>query len=124
MKKLIALLLVLILGVTMLAGCGGDDKSGGDKSGDNKGNAENATLYGEWEYMAYYIYAFNEDGTGYAAAGELKNEFTYEDKDGTLFIDWIFEGQVYDHDEWKYSIKGQEMTVEDTDGSVSVYTKK
>ena len=124
MKKLIALLLVLILGVTMIAGCGGDKSSGSDKSDNSKGETENATLIGEWEYLALYIFSFNEDGTGYSSVGDMKNEFVYEEKDGKLDIGWVFSGEVYNHEEYKYSIKGQELTLEEPNGSISVYTKK
>jgi len=123
MKKLIVVLLVLIFGVTLIAGCGGD-KSGSDKSGDSKGGTENATLIGEWEYLSLYIFSFNEDGTGYSSVGDMKNEFVYEEKDGKLDIGWVFSGEVYTHEEYKYSIKGQELTLEEPDGSISVYTKK
>ena len=136
MKKVIAILMVLIFSISILAGCGGD--GGGDnKEGGNSGGGENATLVGKWEHTWGYVYEFKENGTGSYTIGEMVNEFNYEDKGGTIIFVYknisAYEdvptdepgGYVYqDPQERKYTIKGKKLSVEDSFGEMVEYEKK
>jgi len=116
-KKTIMLVLVLMLGVLILAGCGDDDKDD---------NVENATLAGKWVHSWGSIYEFNEDGTGVWRMGENSDamNFIYEDKGDTLVITYRYEdvlgdgpgdGYFYeDPMELKYSIKGNKLSVQES----------
>ncbi|MBQ4517561.1 MAG: hypothetical protein II997_03125 [Clostridia bacterium] len=93
----------------------------------NKGtsneNANVAPIVGKWEYedSSDMYYTFNEDGTGsyYFVSGEMK--FTYED-DGeavTLHYETATEPSTY-----KYTIKDNVLSIEDSFGEYVTYIKK
>ena len=117
-KKTIAPLLVLLLGVLLLAGCKGEsgNKSESISSADDKGTTKEedaALIGGEWESLGIYTYVFNADGTGSWAMGKDVTKFNYEDKGGTLVISWLWEGEVSRTEEYKYFIKGKKLSIED-----------
>jgi len=128
MKKIIAVSLILMLGISILAGCGGENGDSGD----------NATLAGKWVHSWGYIYEFNEDGTGMWNMSESSDSpmnFIYEDKGDKLVITFRYEdvlgdgpgdGYFYDEPkELKYSIKGQKLSIQETTSDdMMEYTKK
>ncbi len=82
-----------------------------------------APIVGKWEYedSSDMYYTFNEDGTGsyYFVGGEMK--FTYED-DGkalTLHYETATEPSTY-----KYTIKDDVLSIEDSFGDYVTYIKK
>lgn len=116
MKKLIALLLAAVLLVSLCA-C---SDSGTDKEKDD-GKKETVTIVGTWEYSAMSAaYVFNEDGTGAYRFGETEMPFTYEDDGTTLKI--LYENSTSPN-EFKYTIKGNTLSIEDSFGSITEYTK-
>lgn len=108
MKKFFALLLTLAVvagSVLMLASCGGE-----------KGEP---TIVGEWK-LDFYVYTFNEDGTGqYDVAGNVM-KFTYETDGDKLSL--LFDGNT---DPWEttYTIEGDELNVRDIAGKDTIYKR-
>ena len=127
-KKIIAALLILILGASILAGCGDEKgKSGDSNSDDSDIGEENAALVGKWVHFWGYIYEFNEDGTGMWTMGETYDSpiyFIYEDKSDSLVLTFMYEdvlgdgpgdGYFYDEPkEFKYSITGRKLIIQDS----------
>ena len=106
--KIIALILILIIGVFALTGCGNDNK---------KGN----TIVGSWKYDgADYTYTFNEDGTGNYDAAGTKMEFTYTTTENKISI--LYNGNTSPF-ETEYSIEGDTLNIIDSFGSDTLYKR-
>ena len=124
MKKVLSILLAVVMVMSLLAACGGDDKKS-DKEEATKAEAtqeEQITLVGTWEYESMgAAYVFNADGTGaYKFAGnEMK--FTYTDDNGKLTL--TYEGMDVPN-EFNYTIEGKTLHIEDSFGSIVDYTRK
>ena len=107
MKKFFALLLTLAVvagSVLMLASCGSEKEP---------------TIVGEWK-LDFYVYTFNEDGTGqYDVAGNVM-KFTYETDGDKLSL--LFDGNT---DAWEttYTIEGNELNVRDIAGKDTIYKR-
>ena len=115
MKKILSILLVVCLVMGLMTACGGDDKKSGKKE-------ETITIVGTWEYESMgAAYVFNADGTGaYQFAGsEMK--FTYTDDGSKLTLN--YEGMDVPN-EFKYTIEGKILHIEDSFGSIVDYTRK
>ena len=101
MKKVIAVLLVVLLIVGTLSACGGG--SGGN------------SLVGTWEMrrvgaqgVSIYAYIFNADGTGTRGHDEFIDEFTWTvDTPGEVLLT-LDDNLVED---WNYSIDGRTLTL-------------
>ena len=131
MKRAIALLLALIMAVSLvsLTACG-------EKKDDDKKDVPDEPLVGTWVWAASDRYVFNEDGTGYHAYGpddKSPLKFKYVDNGETLTITWIFEnvdaGVPEVTADYRYSIKGKEISIEGNDnwgpsGDFTTYTKE
>ncbi|MBQ9019659.1 MAG: hypothetical protein IJ097_05055 [Bacilli bacterium] len=100
-KGLFALLLVA--GIILLAGCG-------------KSNL----LVGKWAHGSF-VYTFNSDGTcEYDVSGSIM-KCTYKTSGNKLSI--LYEG--YDKSlDTTYSVKGNKLSIKDSFGNDTVYTKK
>lgn len=110
-KRGLLLVLILLVAVLVLTGCG------------NKGedNTKKNTIVGSWKYDgADYTYTFNEDGTGdYNAAG-TKMEFTYKTEDNKISI--LYTGNTAPF-ETEYSINGDTLNIIDSFGSDTLYKR-
>lgn len=80
---------------------------------DAEGGSE---LVGVWKHGSY-AYTFNEDGTGDYGEGF---EFTYVDNGDTVTITYNESGA---ENEFKYSISGDKLLIEDSFGEEIEYTK-
>lgn len=102
--KRILLVLVIMVGITCLAGCGKDK---------NK-------LIGSWNHDGY-IYTFNSDKTGDYSLYGGKMKFTYEDDGENLSI--TFEGNTSPMT-LPYKIEGKKLIITDSFGEEVIYTRK
>ena len=108
MKRIIErvlLVLVIMVGITCLAGCGKKDKN---------------TIVGSWAHDSY-VYTFNADKTGDYAAFGGKMEFTYEDDGKELKI--LYTGNTVPL-VLPYRIEGKKLIVTDSFGSDVEYVRK
>ena len=85
MKKLIALLLVLVMALS-LAACGGGS------AGEDAGASVEKAIVGEWKTLDGAVTTFNEDGTGTAPYG---GEFSWKYDSGTGWYMMSVEGMLY-----------------------------
>ena len=110
MKRTMAWLLVLMLCVSLLAGC---SKGKGD---------EPVSINGTWKYEGVIncAYIFNSDGTGAYQYEGTDMPFTYTD-DGTS-VSILFAGNTAPN-VLKYSVEGKTLSIEDSFGSVMTYEK-
>lgn len=127
MKKLICLMLVAVLSVALLCGCGGN--SNGPAQQDASGTAVKGTLsdkdieksiLGAWEIVdenSRVVYIFQEGGTGYAALFPM----TYTVKDGVITVTVEAFGKTTT-DSANYSLDGDTITLE-KDGVEKVMTR-
>ncbi|MBQ1451688.1 MAG: hypothetical protein IIZ22_03390 [Clostridia bacterium] len=84
--------------------------------------AESGALIGSWTYpVGDYTYTFNKDGTGSYSAGSTVMEFTYTDKGTSVEI--LYTGNTVAN-EFKYTIKGNVLSIEDSFGEKIEYIKK
>lgn len=115
MKKLFALMLVVILTFSLVA-CGGESETTTD------GGKNEAAIVGKWESvdMEGVFYNFEKDGKGSYEYMGTTMDFTYTD-DGTAVT------ITYTNSEpstFKYTIDGNKLNIEDSFGSTVVYEKK
>lgn len=111
MKKIIAVVMIFMM-VFALCACG-----------DSKKDEAPLTLVGSWESdaLADYIYTFNEDGTGNYSVAGLDMPFTYEDNGNSFSI--LYDGNTAATD-FEYTIEGEKLTIIDSFGDPTVYTRK
>ena len=106
--KIIALIILLVVAVFALTGCGSENKSGN-------------TIVGRWKYDgADYTYTFNEDGTGNYDAAGTKMEFTYTIEGNKISI--LYTGNTSPF-ETEYSIEGETLNIIDSFGSDTLYKR-
>ena len=120
MKKTSALLLVLILSITLLAGCSGNSNNDGGNSGNGAGAAK-ASIVGQWTYDIVYEYTFNEDGSG-----ELKDsyKFTYVYAEDTGTLTLSIEDMTGDFVYTDCKLEGDVLKMTDGVGSEMVLNRK
>ena len=110
MKKILALVLVMVLSIGFLAACGEKEDDSGS-----------ASIVGTWEYEnGGYTYEFKEDGTGTYDVGTVM-EFTYTAEDGVLSILYTNNTSPTVLD---YTITGKKLNIKDSFGSDTIYNKK
>ena len=102
--KRVALVFVIMIAITFLAGCGKDK----------------ITIVGSWEHDSY-VYTFKDDNTGSYVALGTKYEFTYEDS-GTS-ISMLYTGNTAPL-VLEYKIEGNKLIIKDSFGSDVEYTRK
>ena len=99
MKKVVALLVVLLLVVSLVA-CGGTAMDGGDSN-----------LVGEWDWEGSLFYTFNEDGTGRMFGTSIG----WSTSGNTLAV-CVTPGTCGDSciapTEWTYTLSGDELTLQ------------
>lgn len=114
MKKLLCILLVVCMLTGVLAACGDEGKTSGTK--------ETVTIVGTWEYSAMNCaYTFNADGTGAYSFSGSELPFTYTDDGSKVVIQYENSSAP---NEFKYTIEGKILHIEDSFGGVVDYTKK
>ena len=102
--KRIVLVLVIMIGITCLVGCGKDK----------------ITLVGSWDHSGY-VYTFNSDKTGNYDALGRKSEFTYEDDGEKITI--LYTGNTV-ASTYEYKIEGDKLIIKDSFGADIEYTRK
>lgn len=131
MKKVLAIVLVLLFVCAFLTACDKKDESTEEAST----NAETASevesaaeggndIVGTWasqDYNGAYIYTFNDNGTGNYDASGTQMPFTYTISDGKLSI--LYDGNTAPM-ELEYSVSGSVLNVKDSFGSDTLYDKK
>ena len=109
MKKAIVWIMVIVMGIALLAGCGG------------KIPDASASILGTWEYKSMNCaYIFYGDGTGAYRYGGVDMPFTYTDDGAEVRI--LFTGNTAPN-VLKYTVKGKILSIEDSFGSVVEYEK-
>ena len=108
--KNIALVLVLLIGVFSIAGCGKKDSKKDDVP----------AIVGTWDHNGY-VYKFNKDKTGSYDAKGIKMKFTYEDDGEKVSI--LYEGNTV-ASEYAYKVKGKTLIIKDSFDNDVEYTKK
>lgn len=118
MKKLIALLLVALTALAMVA-CATDE--GGTT--DEVSKAEEAvSIVGTWKESSYGAsYTFGQDGKGAYNFGGTDMEFTYTDDGSKITIQYT---NATEPNVFPYSIKGNELHIEDSFGAIVIYVKQ
>ena len=107
--KRIVLVVVILLGVFVLAGCN---------------QKKTSEVVGQWaseKYDGVFIYTFNEDGTGTYELGETKKSFTWETEDSKITI--LYDGDMKAF-EAEYRVEDNKLILKDSMGNDTVYTKK
>lgn len=113
MKKVPSMLLIAMMLVGMLAGCG---------SGEGENHQEPVTIVGTWEYGSLgAAYIFNADGTGAYEFAGTQMKFTYTDDGSKITLQ--YEGMTAPN-EFNYTIEGNILHMEDSFGEIVDYTKK
>ena len=107
MKKVLAIVLVLFVGVLFLAGCKKESKN---------------PLVGTWKYEGSdYTYTFKEDGTGTYSYGKTVMEFTYTTEGEKISI--LYKGNTAPF-ETVYTIDGKSLNIKDSFGNDTIYKKQ
>jgi hypothetical protein len=115
MRQSIVLLLALIIGIALFAGCSGE-KPSSDSGGET-------SIIGVWEYQyGGETYEFREDGTGvHIIAGYDNIEFTYETDEKTLSLTYTSDSAMF---KTEYSVSGNTLNVKEYSGNDMIYTRK
>ena len=121
MKKIIKnifLVLVIMIGVITLTGCGKDTKKE-----EKKEESNTPTIVGTWVYKDSdsFEYTFKKDGTGTYLVGTTEMKFTYETDDNKLSI--LYDGSTVPF-ETEYSIKDDVLNIKDSLGEDTLYERK
>ena len=110
MKKFLKRIIVLMIMIFVISGCGNSN-----------------SIKGTWNYYSNnnisndIYYTFNRDNTGsYAYSGNIKN-FTYEDRGTKIII--TFDGDT-SSSEFDYSISDNILTIKDSYGANVTYKRK
>lgn len=117
MKKIInvlCLLLILVGGVCVLAGC--EKKENESKKSESSSNP----IVGKWTYNDSYTYSFKDDGTGTYDTGKMMS-FTYKINGNRISI--LYEGNTVPF-ETEFSIKDDVLNIKDSFGNDTLYKKK
>ena len=117
MKKLFAVLLILVMACSVLAACG---DSGSSDSAD-AGGAD--SIVGQWasqDYDGAFVFTFNEDGTGNYDASGTDMPFTYTIDGDQLSI--LYDGDTISFDT-PFTISGTTLTIKDSMDEDVVYNK-
>ena len=113
MKKVIAILLVLVLGCIALVACGQSEKSEDATPADPA-----KAIVGTWDYeTGGFTYVFNEDGTG----DYCGMPFTYTVDGNKLSI--LYDGNTAPF-ETEFEVNGNKLNVKDSLGEDTIYIKK
>lgn len=116
MKKIVSVIamIVIIMGVLTLTGCGKKDK-----------NESKSSIVGVWKVESEenydFRYVFNDDGTGYYAYMENQLPFTYEDKGDKVVI--VYSGNPIES-EIEYRIEGNTLIIKNEFGKEIKYNKQ
>lgn len=102
--KRVLLVLVIMIGITSLAGCGKDK----------------ITIVGSWDHEGW-VYTFKDDNTGSYSLSGSSMEFTYEDKGTELSI--LFKGNTAPL-VLPYKIEDKKLIITDSFGEEVIYTRK
>ena len=108
MKKKILFLVVALIGLVTLAGCGSND--------------DNNSIVGSWKYESGdYTYKFNADKTGSYTAYGNEMKFTYEDNGTSVSI--LYTGNTA-ASTYEYKIEGKKLIIKDSFGNDVIYIRK
>lgn len=102
MKKTLLAILILVMGLVAVTGCG------------------KKTIVGSWSHSSY-VYKFENNKTGSYTAGGVEMKFTYEDDGKKLSI--LYEGNTKASD-YEYKIDGNKLIIKDSFGTDVEYTRK
>lgn len=116
MKKIISIVtvLIIIVGVFALTGCGKNEKKD-----------EKAAIVGKWKLESnedvncYYI--FNEDGTGVYELNGVQLNFKFEDKGDKILI--TYEGNEFSS-ELKYKVEEDTLVTTNDINEIKKYKKQ
>ena len=116
MKKLFALMLVVILTFSLVA-CGGESETTTD------GGKNEAAIVGKWESvdMEGVFYNFEKDGKGSYEYMGTTMEFTYTDDGKAIAITYT---NATNPNTYEYTIDGNKLNIKDDLGNTVVYEKK
>ena len=118
--RIIALLMCSLFAAFALCSCGGGDTK--DSSGGDSASIV-GTTWKDVDAGGVTTYEFSKDMTGYLDSGVVKLEFTYVDNGDS--VDITYNGSTDDKPTTlKYTIDGDKLTIQDSEGKDVKYVKK
>lgn len=118
MKRLLALVLAMLAALALVA-CGDEDT---ESSKDESKEAEPVSIVGTWKESSFGAsYTFGADGKGAYNFGGADMEFTYTDDGKQVTIQYT---NATEPNVFGYTIKGNELHIEDSFGSTVIYVKQ